>query len=62
MKQHLSFEEVIRLEEDCRRMRSAAIFDAFASPFRGSKKMILSLFADGRKTYGRFERNGMAIR
>jgi hypothetical protein len=62
MKQHLSIEEIAKLEEGCRRMRSAAIFDTFASLFRGSYRVITSLFAGGRKTYGRLESNGMAVR
>ena len=62
MKQYLSIEEIVKLEEDCRRNRSAAIFDAFAVPFRASKRVLATLFARGRRTYGRLESNGMAVR
>ena len=62
MKQHLSIDEINRLEEDCRKMRSAAIFDTFAFPLIRANKMVSSLFMESRKSYGRLENNGLPVR
>ena len=62
MKQHLSIDEINRLEEDCRKMRSAAIFDTFTSPFKRGKQMVSSLFMESQKHYGRLENKGLPVR
>ena len=55
MEQRISLEEISRLEENCRRMRSEAIFNTFASLFRGIGTTISALTDRGRKAHGRFE-------
>lgn len=59
MKQQISVEEISRLEEKCRRIRSEAIYNSFASLFRGFGTTLLSLSPRGRTTHGRLEGGGV---
>ena len=60
MKQQISLEEISRLEEHCRRMRSEAIFNTFASLFRGIGTTISALTVRGRTAHGRLEGGSIA--
>ena len=61
MKHQLSIEEINRLEEECRTVRSTVIFSSFAALFGGSRRMVSSLFERGRKTNNRWESDRVGV-
>ena len=62
MKQQISIEEISQLELNARRLRSNAIFDTLASPFKGIGWTISSVVASLRKTYNQVESAALGAR
>ena len=52
MTQHVSIEEIRQLEENARRLRSEAIFETFASLFKGIGSRISAVVVSAGKTNG----------
>ena len=53
MKHQITIEEIVAIEEQCRKLRSEAIYTAFASLFTGLWRRITSLFGDTPRTENR---------
>ena len=62
MKQQISIEEVRKLEQNARRLRSETIFDTLASPFKGIGWTISRVVASLRKTYNQVESAALGAR
>ena len=62
MKQQISIEQLNKLEEDCRRMRSEVVLETVVAHFTRAKETITSLFVEGRETYNRLGNKGVSIR
>ena len=53
MKHQITIEEIVAIEEQCRKLRSEAIYNAFAAMFTGLWRRITSIFGDSPRTESR---------